>query len=55
MVPPNVPVADYAMLYCDRRLTWGEDAELAMGQVRDANLPSDGDSPEAVVVEMPHV
>ncbi len=51
--PSQCAVADYAMLYCDRRLTWGEDAELAIGQVRDAICKATGDSPEAVVVEMP--
>ena len=31
--PSQCAVSDYAMLYLDRRLTWGEDAELAMAQV----------------------
>ena len=32
--PSQCAVPDMAMLYLDRRLTWGEDAELAIGQVK---------------------
>ncbi len=32
--PSQCAVPDRAMLYLDRRLTWGEDADLAIGQVK---------------------
>jgi putative selenium metabolism hydrolase len=34
--PSQCAVPDQAMLYCDRRLTWGEDDTLAIGQVENA-------------------
>ncbi len=34
--PSQCAVPDQAMLYCDRRLTWGEDDKLAIGQVERA-------------------
>ncbi|MGO9309168.1 MAG: YgeY family selenium metabolism-linked hydrolase [Spirochaetia bacterium] len=34
--PSQCAVPDQAMLYCDRRLTWGEDDTLALGQVEKA-------------------
>jgi putative selenium metabolism hydrolase len=34
--PSQCAVPDQAMLYCDRRLTWGEDDTLAIAQVEDA-------------------
>jgi putative selenium metabolism hydrolase len=34
--PSQCAVPDQAMLYCDRRLTWGEDDALAIAQVKDA-------------------
>jgi len=34
--PSQCAVPDQAMLYCDRRLTWGEDDKLAIGQVEKA-------------------
>jgi putative selenium metabolism hydrolase len=34
--PSQCAVPDQAMLYCDRRLTWGEDDKLAIGQVEEA-------------------
>ena len=34
--PSQCAVPDQARLYLDRRLTWGEDAELAIGQVKQA-------------------
>jgi putative selenium metabolism hydrolase len=34
--PSQCAVPDQAMLYCDRRLTWGEDDALAIGQVEEA-------------------
>ncbi|MDY0062927.1 MAG: YgeY family selenium metabolism-linked hydrolase [Myxococcota bacterium] len=51
--PSQCAVADQAMLYCDRRLTWGEDAELALRQVREAVARATGDDPAAIVVELP--
>jgi putative selenium metabolism hydrolase len=51
--PSQCAVADYAMLYCDRRLTWGEDAELAISQVRDYISRATGDDPDSIEVEMP--
>jgi putative selenium metabolism hydrolase len=51
--PSQCAVADYAMIYCDRRLTWGEDAELAISQVRKYVCEATGDNPEDVVIEMP--
>ncbi len=51
--PSQCAVADYAMLYCDRRLTWGEDAELAINQVREYISKATGDNPEDIIVEMP--
>lgn len=52
--PSQCAVADYAMLYLDRRLTWGEDAELAISQVREYISKATGDDPESIVVEMPN-
>ena len=34
--PSQCAVPDQAMLYCDRRLTWGEDDKLAIAQVEKA-------------------
>lgn len=51
--PSQCAVADYAMIYCDRRLTWGEDAELAISQVRKYVSEATGDKPEDIIVEMP--
>jgi putative selenium metabolism hydrolase len=52
--PSQCAVSDYAMLYCDRRLTWGEDADLAISQVREYVSKATGDKPEDIVVEMPN-
>ena len=52
--PSQCAVADYAMLYCDRRLTWGEDADLAISQVREYVSKATGDAPESIIVEMPN-
>lgn len=52
--PSQCAVADYAMIYCDRRLTWGEDAELAISQVREYVAKATGDKPEDIIVEMPN-
>jgi putative selenium metabolism hydrolase len=51
--PSQCAVADYAMLYCDRRLTWGEDADLAISQVLEYVSKATGDKKEDIVVEMP--
>ena len=51
--PSQCAVADYAMLYLDRRLTWGEDAELAISQVRKYVSEATGDDPDSIIVEMP--
>ena len=51
--PSQCAVADYAMLYCDRRLTWGEDADLAIAQVREYIAKATGDDPASIIVEMP--
>ncbi|HHU87912.1 MAG TPA: YgeY family selenium metabolism-linked hydrolase [Spirochaetales bacterium] len=51
--PSQCAVPDYAMLYLDRRLTWGEDADFAIAQVRDVVSKATGDNPEDIVVEMP--
>lgn len=52
--PSQCAVADYAMIYCDRRLTWGEDADLAISQVREYVAKATGDAPDSFVVEMPN-
>ncbi len=52
--PSQCAVADYAMLYCDRRLTWGEDADLAISQVREYVSKATGDDPDSIIVEMPN-
>ncbi|MGH4036640.1 MAG: YgeY family selenium metabolism-linked hydrolase [Sphaerochaeta sp.] len=52
--PSQCAVTDYAMLYCDRRLTWGEDADLAISQVTEYVCKATGDKPEDIVVEMPN-
>lgn len=51
--PSQCAVPDQAMIYLDRRLTWGEDAQLAMNQVRDAMSKAAGVDPSAVDVSMP--
>ena len=51
--PSQCAVADYAMLYLDRRLTWGEDADLAIRQVREYIAKATGDKEEDIIVEMP--
>jgi len=52
--PSQCAVADYAMLYCDRRLTWGEDADLAISQVKKYVSEATGDKVEDIIVEMPN-
>lgn len=51
--PSQCAVPDYAMLYCDRRLTWGEDADLAIRQVKEYVSKATGDSEDQIIVEMP--
>lgn len=52
--PSQCAVADYAMIYCDRRLTWGEDADLAISQVKKYVAEATGDREEDIIVEMPN-
>lgn len=52
--PSQCAVADYAMIYCDRRLTWGEDDKLAIAQVKKYVSEATGDKEEDIIVEMPN-
>ncbi|MCG8480460.1 MAG: YgeY family selenium metabolism-linked hydrolase [Spirochaetales bacterium] len=51
--PSQCAVPDQAMLYLDRRLTWGEDAELAIRQVKECVARAIGESEDAIEVTMP--
>jgi putative selenium metabolism hydrolase len=51
--PSQCAVPDTAMLYLDRRLTWGETAETAIAQVKERVAGAIGDDPEEVSVTMP--
>jgi putative selenium metabolism hydrolase len=51
--PSQCAVPDQAMLYLDRRLTWGEDKELAISQVKKYISEAIGESEDAVEVTMP--
>ncbi|MCK5156222.1 MAG: YgeY family selenium metabolism-linked hydrolase [Spirochaetales bacterium] len=51
--PSQCAVPDQAMLYLDRRLTWGEDADLAMSQVKKYVAEAVGDSEDEISVVMP--
>ncbi len=51
--PSQCAVCDYAMIYCDRRLTWGETADLAIAQVKKAVSEATGDPESEIVVVMP--
>ncbi|MCK5737344.1 MAG: YgeY family selenium metabolism-linked hydrolase, partial [Spirochaetaceae bacterium] len=51
--PSQCAVPDQARLYLDRRLTWGEDAALAIGQVKDKIGKALGMKPEDVDCVMP--
>ncbi len=51
--PSQCAVPDQAMIYMDRRLTWGEDAELAIGQVKKYMSEAIGESVDAIEVIMP--
>ena len=48
--PSQCAVPDQAMLYLDRRLTWGEDADLAIGQVKSYIKDALGEEPESVTM-----
>ena len=52
--PSQCAVPDQAMLYLDRRLTWGEDAELAINQVKKYVSEPVGESEETISVVMPY-
>lgn len=51
--PSQCAVTDYAMLYCDRRLTWGEDADLAISQVKEYVSKAIGEPEDSFEVFMP--
>ncbi|MFP4301963.1 MAG: YgeY family selenium metabolism-linked hydrolase [Alkalispirochaetaceae bacterium] len=51
--PSQCAVPDQAMLYLDRRLTWGEDKELAISQVKAEVAKAIGEPETAVDVTMP--
>ncbi len=48
--PSQCAVPDQAMLYLDRRLTWGEDADLAISQVKKYIKDALGEEPESVTM-----
>lgn len=49
--PSQCAVPDEAMLYLDRRLTWGENRDMAIEQVRNAILAAGVDSVEVIMPE----
>ena len=49
--PSQCAVPDEAMLYLDRRLTWGETKDLAIQQVKDAVLAAGVDAVEVTMPE----
>lgn len=51
--PSQCAVPDQAMLYLDRRLTWGEDKDLAISQVKRYMAEAIGESEAGISVEMP--
>ncbi len=51
--PSQCAVPDQAMIYMDRRLTWGEDAELAIGQVKKYMAEAVGENEDSIAVTMP--
>jgi putative selenium metabolism hydrolase len=51
--PSQCAVPDQAMLYLDRRLTWGEDKELAISQVKKYIADAIGEGEDSVEVTMP--
>ncbi|MDA3850755.1 MAG: YgeY family selenium metabolism-linked hydrolase [Spirochaetaceae bacterium] len=48
--PSQCAVPDVARLYLDRRLTWGEDANLAISQVKQYIKEALGEEPESVTM-----
>ncbi len=52
--PSQCAVPDQAMLYLDRRLTWGEDDVLAIKQVKHYIAEATGDSEDQIEVYMPN-
>ncbi|MDC7222922.1 MAG: YgeY family selenium metabolism-linked hydrolase [Spirochaetales bacterium] len=48
--PSQCAVPDQARLYLDRRLTWGEEKDLALNQVREAIKEVLGEYPESVTI-----
>ena len=48
--PSQCAVPDQAMLYLDRRLTWGEDADLAINQVKKYIKDAIGEDAESVTM-----
>lgn len=46
--PSQCAVADEARIYCDRRLTWGENEEIAIGQVKEYVTKAMGEEPHKV-------
>ncbi len=51
--PSQCAVPDQAMLYMDRRLTWGEDDKLAISQVKHYIAEATGDAEEKIEIYMP--
>jgi putative selenium metabolism hydrolase len=51
--PSQCAVPDTAMLYLDRRLTWGETAESAIAEVRQRVARATGDAEKDIEVTMP--
>jgi putative selenium metabolism hydrolase len=51
--PSQCAVPDQAMLYMDRRLTWGEDDKLAISQVKKYVSEATGDPEDKIEVYMP--
>ncbi|HON14219.1 MAG TPA: YgeY family selenium metabolism-linked hydrolase [Treponema sp.] len=49
--PSQCAVPDQAMLYLDRRLTWGENRDMAIEQVRSAILAAGLDAVEVIMPE----
>ncbi len=52
--PSQCAVPDQAMLYLDRRLTWGEDDTLAISQVKQYMSEATGDPEDEIDVTMPN-
>ncbi len=52
--PSQCAVPDQAMLYLDRRVTWGETKEMAIAQVKKHMAEANGEDESAVEVTMPN-